>query len=88
VAFSATDGDGSIASASQRVQVLTDFNLLPDSDADGISNAFESLHGAVDPANDTDVDDVEVIYVPEAALAAQLLAGILGLRILYRRRQP
>jgi hypothetical protein len=31
---------------------------------------------------------VEVIYVPEAALAAQLLAGILGLRILYRRRQP
>jgi hypothetical protein len=34
-----------------------------------------------------DVDDLEVIYVPEAALAAQLLAGILGLRILYRRRQ-
>ncbi len=56
VAFSATDGDGSIAFVSQRVQVLTDFNLLPDSDADGISNAFESLHGAVDPANDTDGD--------------------------------
>ncbi len=35
-----------------------------------------------------DVDDLEVIYLPEAAFVAQLLAGIFGLRVLYRRRQP
>jgi hypothetical protein len=34
-----------------------------------------------------DIDDLEVIYLPEAAFVAQLLAGVLGLRILYRRRQ-
>jgi len=56
VAFSAIDGDGSIASVSQRVQVLTDFNLLPDSDLDGISDAFEVLRGSITPTNDTDND--------------------------------
>ena len=56
VSFSATDGDGSISSVSKKVQVLTGFNLLPDSDGDGISDAFEAFHGAVDPANDTDGD--------------------------------
>ena len=56
VAFSATDGDGSISSVSQRVQVLTGFNLLPDTDVDGISDAFEAFHGAVEPGNDTDND--------------------------------
>jgi hypothetical protein len=35
-----------------------------------------------------DIDDLEVIYVPEAAVVAQLIAGVLGLRLLYRRRNP
>ncbi len=59
VTFSATDGDGSVASVAAKVQVLTDFNLLPDSDSDGIPNAFELAHGATDPAADNDLDGVD-----------------------------
>ncbi|MDE0887666.1 MAG: PKD domain-containing protein, partial [Myxococcota bacterium] len=59
VIFSATDGDGSVGAAMAKVQVLTDFNLLPDSDSDGISDAFEAGHGATDPAADNDADGVD-----------------------------
>ena len=59
VIFSATDGDGSVSSVSAKVQALTDFNLLPDSDNDGISDAFELGHGATDPGADNDLDGVD-----------------------------
>jgi len=58
VELTATDGDGSHASVSSRVQILTDFALLIDSDGDGISDAYETLHGPLNPSADDDGDSM------------------------------
>ena len=56
-----TDGDGSVASDNTEIRVSTGLVLLPDGDGDGLSDAWEGLHGlnpsfAGDAAQDPDGD--------------------------------
>ncbi|MGE4649577.1 MAG: PKD domain-containing protein, partial [Myxococcota bacterium] len=63
----ATDGDGSVAVTSRRVQVLTGFNLLADVDSDGMADSYELAHGLSLPSLDSDADGMSDAVEYQAA---------------------